>query len=91
MDAPGSTLALEDTDPEVTSDVPGAIEVPDFAGLGLQRALDLARKSGLPVDVVGTGSVFAQDPAPGQALPPVRVMLRLSDGESPARPAPARP
>lgn len=87
VDAPDSTLAIEDTDPEVPADVPGAIEVPDFAGLGLQRALDLARKSGLPVDVVGSGSVFAQDPAPGQALPPFRVMLRLSDGDA-AAPAP---
>lgn len=71
--------------------VPGAIEIPDFRGMGLARALDQARARGLAVDVQGTGRVLAQDPSPGQALPPVRISLQFSDGNSPSSPAPAPP
>jgi cell division protein FtsI (penicillin-binding protein 3) len=41
------------------------IEIPDFRGLGMARALALARKAHLTVEVSGTGRVIQQEPAPG--------------------------
>ncbi len=58
----------------------GAIEIPDFRGMGVARALDLARQIRLPVEVSGSGRVIAQDPAPGHVADPVRITLTFSDG-----------
>lgn len=60
--------------------VVGGIAIPDFRGLGVARALDLARETHLPVDVTGSGRVIAQDPAPGSVAAPVRITLTFSDG-----------
>ena len=57
----------------------GELDVPDFRGMGLSRALDLARSSRIPLDVSGSGRVIDQVPAPGRAARPVRVSLRFSD------------
>lgn len=58
------------------------IEVPDFRGMSLRRALDIAREQRLPVDIVGSGRVSEQDPAPGSAPAGARITLRFSDGDS---------
>ncbi len=71
--------------------VPGEIEVPDFRGMGLARAIDLARGSKIPLDVSGSGVVIDQTPAPGPTSGPVRVTLRFSDGNSPSTRSPAQP
>jgi cell division protein FtsI (penicillin-binding protein 3) len=58
---------------------PAAIMIPDFRGMGVGRALDEARKLHLEVEVVGSGQVVEQDPAPGPTLQAERIKLRFSD------------
>jgi len=70
---------------------PPAGSVPDFVGMGLGRALDLARRHGIAVEVSGSGRVIEQVPAPGAARPSSRIKLRFSDGNSPSEPMPAQP
>ncbi len=70
---------------------PGEVEVPDFRGMGLSRAIDLSRSSRIPVDVSGSGLVIEQIPPPGPTAGPVRVTLRFSDGDSPSLRVPAQP
>jgi cell division protein FtsI (penicillin-binding protein 3) len=58
---------------------PGTILIPDFRGMGVGRALDEARKVRLELDVIGTGQVISQAPAPGRATGATRVKLTFSD------------
>jgi cell division protein FtsI (penicillin-binding protein 3) len=58
---------------------PGATAIPDLRGLGLARALEVARSLGVAVQITGTGRVIAQDPPPGPGAAPTRLVLRLSD------------
>jgi cell division protein FtsI (penicillin-binding protein 3) len=58
---------------------PDAVAIPDFAGMGVGRALELARTLHLPVDIVGSGRVVAQDPPAGPAVNANRLVLRFSD------------
>jgi len=55
-----------------------AVTVPDFRGLGVQKALDLAREQKVAVEIAGSGRVTAQDPPPGKAAGPVHVKLQFS-------------
>lgn len=64
---------------------PGVFEIPDFAGMSVKAAMDLAREKGLEVEVSGSGRLVTQDPPPGSALEKPRVILKFSDGHS-ARP-----
>jgi hypothetical protein len=59
--------------------------------MGMARAVDAAREAHLAIDLAGTGRVIAQEPAPGARVnvargshAATRVMLRFSDGNSPA-------
>ena len=63
-----------ESDPE-----PSGPTIPDLRGLGLARALEVARGLHLAVEVVGNGRVIAQDPLPGPATSAQRLSLRLSD------------
>jgi hypothetical protein len=65
----------------------GGTIIPDFRGMGLRRALDTARASELGIEIIGSGRVVGQDPAPGPAAAS-RVTLRFSDGDSPSPPSP---
>jgi secreted protein with Ig-like and vWFA domain len=47
--------------------------------MGVGRALDEARKVRLELDVIGTGQVISQEPAPGRAAGATRVKLTFSD------------
>ena len=51
--------------------------VPDFAGLSLRRAFELARRAALNIEVEGEGYVVAQDPESGavRSHPTVRLVL----------------
>jgi cell division protein FtsI (penicillin-binding protein 3) len=75
--APPPIVDAVDPEPAPAS---GGIEIPDFRGLGVARALDVAREAHLAVDVSGTGRVVNQDPAPGSVAAPVRISLTFSDG-----------
>lgn len=61
----------EEQDGYVTpADDPRAIahsEVPDFTGMSVAEALDAARRSGLRLEVYGSGLATAQSPGPGEA------------------------
>jgi cell division protein FtsI (penicillin-binding protein 3) len=61
--------------------------IPDFRGMGLRRAIDTAREHELGIEILGSGRVVGQDPAPGPAIAS-RVTLRFSDGDSPSQPGP---
>jgi cell division protein FtsI (penicillin-binding protein 3) len=79
--ATATAPVIEDVEaPTPTDPEPGAITIPDFTGLGVTRALDLAREAHLPVDLKGSGRVISQDPAPGSVASPVRITLTFSDG-----------
>ena len=68
-------------DADDATDTAGAFTVPDFRGLGVARALDMAREAHLAVTVSGSGHVVNQDPPPGPAAAaPVRITLKFSDG-----------
>jgi cell division protein FtsI (penicillin-binding protein 3) len=65
--------------------------VPDFRGLGLRRAIDLARTEHLELELSGSGRVIEQTPAPGSPLPAdqrAHVTLRFSDEDSPTSATP---
>ena len=54
------------------------IIVPDFTGMGVGKALELARTLHVPVDVTGSGRVVSQDPPAGPVADPGGGPLRLS-------------
>lgn len=81
--AAATDLALVD-DPDVL------VEVPDFAGASLGRALDLARARGLEVVVSGSGRCVEQAPAPGRVPAGTVVTLRFADRAGPAGPGAGR-
>ena len=62
--------------------MPGTL--PDFRGMSVGRAIEVARAAGIAVELVGTGRVVEQDPPPG--APSARATLRFSDGASRAAP-----
>ena len=67
-DAPGETW----------SDPP-AVTIPDFAGLGMQRALEIAATLHLQVSVIGSGRVSTQKPLPGSLTNTGELTLWFSD------------
>jgi len=79
--APPAVPAIEveapDDDPPV--EAADAIDIPDFRGMSLRRAMDAARDAQLTLDIRGAGRVIAQDPLPGKAPGNVKVLLRFSD------------
>jgi len=56
-----------------------SVRVPDFTGLGVGKALDRARALHIPVEVIGSGRVIAQDPPAGPAASFSKITLRFSD------------
>ena len=54
-------------------------KVPDFSGKSMRVVLQESAEIGLPVELVGSGVVRAQAPAPGSILPHgQRVRIRFS-------------
>jgi cell division protein FtsI (penicillin-binding protein 3) len=68
-----------DPAPEPAAPDPDAVAIPDFGGMGVGRALELARTLHVPVEIVGSGRVVAQDPPAGPAVNANRLVLRFSD------------
>ncbi|MEJ7597006.1 MAG: penicillin-binding protein [Kofleriaceae bacterium] len=65
---------------------PVVVLVPDFRGMGIKRALDVARADQIQLELAGSGRVVEQRPAAGTprtAGEPLHVSLRFSDGDSP--------
>lgn len=67
--------------PVVSSSAPTSAPatIPDFTGMGMQRALEAAAALHLPVSVVGSGRVSTQEPAPGSAADVPELTLWFSD------------
>jgi cell division protein FtsI (penicillin-binding protein 3) len=70
----GSQSEPEPADPEpvgegapLEEEAPGGVAMPDFTGLGIAQALELARERGIRVEVEGSGRAIAQFPPPGAA------------------------
>ncbi|MGN6106610.1 MAG: penicillin-binding transpeptidase domain-containing protein [Kofleriaceae bacterium] len=88
---------IEEPEPEPEPAPPPEVEdgttmIPDFRGMGVGRAMEIARKANVVVEIRGGGRVIEQDPAPGPADASARVILRFSDGDSAApRAVPAVP
>jgi cell division protein FtsI (penicillin-binding protein 3) len=69
---------------------PSPDRVPDFSGLSLRRATELARRVGMNLDFEGAGYVVAQEPEPGARRSHATVKIVLSPtGASAGRLAPA--
>ena len=66
---------------------PAAVAIPDFSGMGVGRALELARTLHVPVSVLGSGRVVAQDPPAGPALGSIKLTLHFSDEPKEISPA----
>jgi cell division protein FtsI (penicillin-binding protein 3) len=60
---------------------------PDFRGASLRRALEIARKLGVNLEVHGDGYVVAQEPAPGTRLPRLPIRLKFNSGDALEQPA----
>ena len=58
--------------------VPESLRVPNFVGLGLGRAVDLARTSGFRIELSGSGVVVSQEPPAGSARRGPICQLRLA-------------
>jgi cell division protein FtsI (penicillin-binding protein 3) len=56
-----------------------SIDIPDFRGLSLRKAMNTARDAGIELDISGAGIVIGQDPLPGKSAKDTRVLLRFSD------------
>jgi cell division protein FtsI (penicillin-binding protein 3) len=73
---------------------PTRIDIPEFRGMGMARAIATARAAHLPIELSGTGRVIAQQPLPGKTAM-ARVVLQFSDDDHTAaaalRPAAAAP
>ena len=68
--------AIEEVDDAPAPD--GQLDIPDFRGMSLRRAMDVAREAGVTLDIRGAGRVIAQDPLPGKSEK-ARALLRFSD------------
>ena len=75
---PPAAVPMPPPDPEPID--PSAFVVPDFTGMGIGHALDVARSLHLDVALKGTGHVIAQEPPPGPGPLATHVILQFSDG-----------
>ena len=57
---------------------PSAATIPDFTGMGVGRALEVARQVGLRLEIRGSGLVVGQEPAPGSPRYSPVCQLRLA-------------
>jgi cell division protein FtsI (penicillin-binding protein 3) len=77
--APPFSQAEEDLEREPMAEPP-PVTIPDFRGLGMARAIALAREAHVLIEVSGSGRVIRQDPAPGPSPDrsiPVRSAARI--------------
>ncbi|MCB9559359.1 MAG: transpeptidase family protein [Kofleriaceae bacterium] len=94
-DAKARAKADDDDDVAEVVDLPPVseavddVDIPDFRGASIARALDLARTSGLVIDVDGSGRAVAQEPAPGRA--PAGTVVRVTFAAGTAPPPPVSP
>lgn len=82
-DVPGARAHSEVPElPDLTTDdaAGSVIDVPDFAGMSIGRALDVARERGLELVVRGSGRCVEQSPAAGHAAAGTVITVQFSDG-----------
>lgn len=59
------------------------VVVPDFTGMGVSRALDVARKAGVAVEVDGSGRAVEQFPPPGPSPRPTACRIVFAQAYRP--------
>jgi cell division protein FtsI (penicillin-binding protein 3) len=67
----------EDTEPLVL-DPAIAVAIPDFSGMSIARALDLAREQGIEIEIIGSGVAVDQFPEPGWAPKPAECRVHFA-------------
>ena len=77
--APDEAEDLVEPPPDAELDVPGAVTVPDFRGLGSARALALAAERGLQIELHGSGRCATQSVPPGPVAAGTTITLELVD------------
>ena len=89
--APPVAPDADDTIPALTGSKSPV--TPNFSGMSLRRALQVARRLGLMIDVKGDGYVIAQEPAAGAPLGRIKLTLgsMLADASQSTAPLPAHP
>lgn len=50
-------------------------EVPDFSNMTIRQALDLSKTNALPVEFIGTGTVYKQEPTKGTKISDQKIKL----------------
>ena len=56
------------------------IRIPDFRGLSMAKALDVARRAGIELTIKGSGRGTGQSPGPGWGSAPITVEVRFGRG-----------
>lgn len=78
-ESPSRAIAVEKPAAQADARVFSAAAIPDFTGMGMQRALDAAAALRLSVSIVGSGRVSAQEPPPGSPAGTSEITLWFSD------------
>ena len=82
--AEAAAAADESAMPDDAEDL---IDVPDFRGMSVGRALSMARSHGLAVAIEGSGRCLAQDPPPGPSPTGAIHLTFVDPADRPAQPA----
>ncbi len=68
-------------EPVLLEGEPGVVRIPDFTGMGLAKALSVARRAGIEVELRGSGMAVDQSIAPGLTLRPGSIRITLTNSE----------
>ncbi len=78
-----ATSSIDDAPPDQADQIPAMTgdhspAVPNFAAMSLRRALEVAHRAGVTLEVSGAGYVVAQDPPAGSPLSHADIKLKLA-------------
>jgi cell division protein FtsI (penicillin-binding protein 3) len=76
---PAASSAPDEPEIEILPDDDVSV-IPDFTGLSVGQAVDLARARGVKIEVEGTGRAVRQFPAPGRALKSITCHVTFDPG-----------
>ena len=79
ISAPAAAAAAEEPEIEIIDDE-GVTVIPDFTGLSVGQAVELARTRGVKIEPQGTGKAVRQFPPPGRALKSITCHVTFDPG-----------